>query len=260
MVCALANIAPARLSMRAAMAATVAAICAAGGAQAQEWQNSITFYGVIPWVDTEVTGTGGNSVESLAKPDDIIGALDFTYMMAGEHRYGNVSFLHDVMYSNLGESGTLGGPFAGSASVDVEMLIATAALGYVLHEDDHTMLQGYGGIRYVSIETGVSAAGGGPVGVGFDASVDKDWVDPIVGLRGRVKLNDKVSMGGFANVGGFGAGSELSVDLFGGFEYAINARFGANFGFRYTYIDYEGDRAELKLQQYGPVLGLTVRF
>ncbi len=260
MVCCLTHTVPAGRSVRIAAAATLAVILAAGSARAQEWQNSLTFYGVIPWVDTEITGTGGNSVESLANPGDIISSLDFTYMAAGEFRYGNVSFLHDLMYSNLGESGTLGGPFAGRGKVDVEMLLATAALGYVLHEDNDTMLQGYGGIRYVNIETKVSAVGGGPVGAGFDASVDEDWVDPVVGLRGRVKIADKVSLGGFANVGGFGVGSELTFDVFGGLEYAINERFSTNVGFRYTYIDYEAERAELKLQQYGSVLGLTVRF
>lgn len=251
-----------RIPTLATTVAALAVVVVAGSAEAQEYRNSLTFYGVIPWVDTELTGTGGNSVDSLAKPNDIIDALDFTYMIAGENRFRNskISFLHDVMYSNLGENGTLGGPFAGSASVDVEMLIATAALSYVLYEQDGKMLQGYGGVRYVSIETDISAAGGGPVGVGFDASLDKDWVDPIVGLRARVTVNDKVTLGGFANIGGFGAGSELSVDVFGGVEYAFTKRFSGNAGFRYTYIDYEGDRAELKLQQYGPLLGVTVRF
>jgi len=140
------------------------------------------------------------------------------------------------------------------------MLLATAALGYVLYEEDGTLIQGYGGLRVVDVSTDVSLAGGGPVGVGFDARVDKTWVDPIIGLRGRVALNEKVSLGGFASIGGFGVGSDLSFDIFGGVEYAFSDRFSANAGFRYMSFDYDGNNADLDLEMYGPVVGITMRF
>jgi opacity protein-like surface antigen len=235
-------------------------VMAAGQATAQDYQNSVTLYGLIPWVDTEVTGSGGNSAESTATPGDIIDSLDFGFMLAGESRFGKLSLLYDAIYADLGEKGTLGGPFAGSAKVDVEMLLATAALGYVLHEENDTLVQGYGGLRLVNVETDVSLAGGGPVGAGFDARVDEIWVDPIIGLRGRVTLNDKVSLGGFASIGGFGVGSDLSFDIFGGVEYAFSERFSANAGFRYMTLDYDGGNADLDLEIYGPVVGITVKF
>ena len=152
-----------------ALAAAVAVVMTAGTATAQDDRNSVTLYGLVPWVDTEVTGSGGNSAKSSVTPGDIIDALDFTVMIAGESRFGKVSLLYDAIYTDLSENGTLGGPFAGKTTVDVEMLLASAALGYVLHEGNGTLLQGYGGLRVVDIRTDVGAVGGGPVGATFDA-------------------------------------------------------------------------------------------
>lgn len=243
-----------------AVATTMASVVVADQAIAEDYQNSLTLYGLVPWVDTEVTGSGDNSANSSATPGDIIDALDFTYMVAGESRFGKFSLLYDAIYTDLGESGTLGGPFAGRTTVDVKMQLATAALGYVLHEGNGKLLQGYGGVRIVDVSTDVGLVGGGPVGTGFDARIDKTWVDPIIGLRGRFEINDKVSWGGFTSIGGFGAGSDLSFDIFGGVEYAFSERFSANAGFRYMAFDYDGGTADLKLQMYGPVFGITMRF
>jgi opacity protein-like surface antigen len=102
--------------------------------------------------------------------------------------------------------------------------------------------------------------GGGPVGAGFDARIDRTWVDPVVGLRGRFEINETVSLAGFASIGGFGVGSDLSFDIFGGMEYAFSERFSASAGFRYMSFDYDGGNADLELEMYGPVFGITAHF
>lgn len=247
-------------AVRTAMTVAALGSITVTGAKAEEWRNSATLYGLIPWVNTEITGARGNSIESRVTPSDIIDALDFSFMATGEFRRGKLSILYDVMYSDLGQSGTLGGPFAGDASLDVEMWFATAALGYILYEDETRFLQGYGGARFVDISTSAAFEGGGPIGASFDATIDASWVDPVIGLRGRLAISETLAFGGSANVGGFGVGSDLSADVYGGFEYAINDRFSANAGLRYLYIDYEGDNADLVMRQYGPVIGITMRF
>jgi len=93
----------------ARVATAVTMVMAAGQATAQDYQNSVTLYGLIPWVDTEVTGSGGNSAESSATPGDIIDALDFGFMLAGESRFGKVSLLYDAIYTDLGEKGQSAG-------------------------------------------------------------------------------------------------------------------------------------------------------
>ena len=140
------------------------------------------------------------------------------------------------------------------------MLLASAALGYVLHEENGTLLQGYGGIRVVDVTTDIRLVGGGPVGATFDARINETWVDPMIGLRGRVDISEKVSLGGFASIGGFGLGSDLAFDIFGGVDYAVSDRISANAGFRYMSFDYDAGNADLDLEIYGPVVGITIKF
>jgi len=251
---------PLQAPVLSALTATAVMVMTAGAAMAQDYRNSVTLYGLVPWVDTEVTGSGGNSAKSSVTPGDIIDALDFSFMVAGESRFGKFSLLYDAIYTDLGEKGTLGGPFAGTAKVDLKMLLASAALGYVLHEENGTLLQGYGGIRVVDVTTDIRLVGGGPVGAEFDARIDDTWVAPMIGLRGRVEISEKVSLGGFASIGGFGVGSDLSFDIFAGVDYAISDRISANAGFRYMSFDYDAGNADLDLEIYGPVVGITIKF
>jgi opacity protein-like surface antigen len=144
--------------------------------------------------------------------------------------------------------------------VDVEMILSTTALGYQVYVEDGKMIEPFAGARYVGMKTDITITGGGPIGLSESADVDIDWWDPIIGVRGRMPLTEKLSASGFADIGGFGVGSEFTWEIFGGLDYALTDKFSANAGFRYLSIDYEGSKADLKIDMYGPVLGMTVRF
>ena len=200
----------------------------AGAARADDWQHRVTTYLLVPWIDTTVTTNSGATTQASADPGDIFSALDFGFMLAGESRKGKFSLLYDVMYSNIGESGTLSGPIGATVDVGNKMLFATMAAGYDVYQQDNQFVQIFGGARYVDFEAAVSAVGGGPIGVTVGANVSKDWVEPVIGIRGRTAINDKLTLGGYANAGGFGVGSELTFDLYGGLDYAISDRMSAS--------------------------------
>ena len=244
-----------------APAILVSCLLAPASSEAEELSGSVTVYGWLPWIDGEVTSKRtGSSAETSISAGDVLEALEFAFMAAGEVHYGRFGFLHDTLYSKLGTGGELSGPFSSDVDVDTEMLIATNALGYQVYVQEGWLLEPFAGARYVRIETDVTVTGGGPLGLSRSADVDVDWWEPLVGVRGRAPLTDKLSAGGFANIGGFGAGSELTWEVFGGLNYAFNDRFSSNLGFRYLSIDYEADKADVDLDTYGPVLGVTLRF
>ncbi len=232
----------------------------APAAEAEEWQKSVTMYGLIPWLDIGVVADSGHSTTTSVDPGDIIDALDFTLMTAGEFRKGNTSLLFDLIYTDLGSGGTLTGPTAGSISVDTKMVIAAAAVGRDIFHDDSQMAQVFGGIRYVSMDTSISALGGGPVGAGVDADIKKDYFEPLIGIRGSKKINDRMSLVGNGNIGGFGVGSELTLDVYGGLQYAFSERWVGNLGFRYISIDYSASNGDIDMDMYGPVFGMTMKF
>lgn len=234
---------------------------AAAPATAQEITGSLTLYGWVPWLDIKSTArASGRTASGSADPIDVLEALDFGFLAAGEVHYGRIGILQDFMYSDIGAGGTLTGPFATDIDVDSTLLISTTALSYQLVEEDGMLFEPFVGFRYVDFDTDVTATGGGPLGVARSVSVNEDWFDPIVGFRARMPISDRVSFGGFALIGGFGAGSEFTTDVYAGFEYTISERLSTNVGFRYLYIDYEANLADVQLEEYGPLIGLRIRF
>lgn len=255
----------ARLVFRRLSSAMLGAACAtclgAHALAAEELTGSVTVYGWLPWLDADVTSRrGGVSANTSVSAGDVLDALKFAFMAAGEVHYGRFGLLHDVIYSSLGNDGTLSGPLAANVSVDTELLIVTTAFGYQIYAQNGLLVEPFAGARYIDISSDVSIDGGGPVGVSRNASADVNWWDPVIGLRARMPLTEHLSLAGYGLIGGFGAGSQFTWEVFTGLDYALSDRISANAGFRYLSIDYEGDNADVNMDQYGPLLGLTVRF
>lgn len=228
---------------------------------AQELQGSATIYGWLPGIDAETTSNrSGSSSSTSFSERDILDALNFAFMAAADVHYGKFGLLQDLVYSDLGTSGNLSGPLASKVNVDVNMLLSTTAFGYRAYDRDGWLLEPYAGARYVSLETDVKITGGGPLGIERSASVDLDWWDPVIGVRGRAPITQRLSAGAFADIGGFGAGSQFTWEIYAGLDYAVTEHVSAVAGFRYISIDYDQDRADLKLDLYGPLVGATVRF
>lgn len=230
-------------------------------AAAEDVHGAVTLYGWLPGLEADVTsGSGGISASTSVSASNILEALNFAFMAAGEVHYGRFGLLQDIVYADLGTSGNLSGPLASKVNVDINMLISTTAFSYRAYAREGWLIEPFAGARYVSLDQDVKITGGGPIGIERAASVDLDWWDPVVGVRGRAPITDKLSAGGFVDIGGFGAGSEFTWEIYAGLDYAFTDHISAVAGFRYLSINYEADRVDLKLDTYGPVLGATLRF
>jgi opacity protein-like surface antigen len=87
-----------------------------------------------------------------------------------------------------------------------------------------------------------------------------NWIDPIVGFRGAYPLGDRFSVSGRADIGGFGVGSELTWQAYGGVNWLFADSWAATLGYRYMSIDYEADRLTLDIALQGPLIGVTYEF
>ena len=230
-------------------------------AHADEWSGNATLYGWLTWMEIEGTpdnGTGSTDVSLSLK--DILEALKFTFMASGDVHYGRIGILQDLVYSNLGFGGHLDGPFASKVDIDNKMLLSTTALGYQVYAEEGKLIEPFAGARYVSTKMDLKIKGGGPLGNKVKGFVDVDWWDPVIGVRGKMPLTEKLDASGFTDIGGFGVGSKFTWEIYGGLDYNLSERLSANAGFRYMSINYEASDADVKLELYGPVLGLTLRF
>ena len=85
-------------------------------------------------------------------------------------------------------------------------------------------------------------------------------MDPIVGVRGQHALSDHWILAGRGDIGGFGAGSELSWQLEAYVLFRLSTVVDLGLGYRYLDILYEEDGGEIELAFRGPVLGAGIRF
>lgn len=95
---------------------------------------------------------------------------------------------------------------------------------------------------------------------GLDADLEEtvDWVDPILGLRARVDLGERLWAGVRGDLGGFGIGSasDFTWQAMALLGWRLSEHWILSGGYRG--LGY--DREPFDLVQHGPILGLSYRF
>jgi len=76
-----------------------------------------------------------------------------------------------------------------------------------------------------------------------------DWFDPVIGLRGRFNLNKTFYVTAESDVGGFGIGSDVAVQVYGALGCQITRSIHAEAGYRYYYDDFRDEGANGFLYQ-----------
>lgn len=118
------------------------------------------------------------------------------------------------------------------------------------------------GVRWTKVEADVSF-------LGMGANKDANWTDPFVGLRVNADLTERWNLFAQADVGGFGAGSRLSVSAQAYLGYrtmALGRPAILRVGYRVLKQDYETDdftganKFRWDVTQHGPVAGFSIQF
>ena len=91
-------------------------------------------------------------------------------------------------------------------------------------------------------------------------SASKSWVDPIVGMRARYNFTDRCYALARADVGGFGVGSDLTWQLYGGLGYQLTQHVAMELGYRHMYVDYTDGNFSYDVSTSGVMLSLGYRF
>src|SRR6185295_5140285 len=97
------------------------------------------------------------------------------------------------------------GPVSVSADVDLDTIIAALAGSFRVVEENGVTVEFLAGWRLWNVDA--KAALVGPFAV-RERSGDKIWVDPMVGVVGRLNLDDEFALQIEADIGGFGLASD----------------------------------------------------
>jgi opacity protein-like surface antigen len=212
------------------------------------------------WV-TAINGDVG--VGHLSAPVDIsmsdtISSLDMTYMGIIEAGFGKWSFGVDVIYAKTSQDIGGGGILFDSFRYQQKQWLITPVVAYRVIETNRYHMDVFAGARITAMEVELTGrfAGGGQTSAGRDTS----WVDPIIGIRGQAEMGDKFFFRYYGDIGGFGAGSDLTWQAFMGFGYHCSKNVNVAVGYRGLGIDYGQGSFSLDVVTHGPVIGLEWRF
>jgi len=252
-----------------AFAGTLAAFGVSQAAEAQDVSTEIALYGYAVAIGGE-TDFNDTTMEMDLSSGDVINALDAAFLGYVEHARGPWRFQYRAEYMDLGfDSRFRRGPVLVDGDAGFAQWTHSAYVGYRVQEGPQgtgeLAVDLLGGLRYINIDMSVNAnlsVIGPGVDLGFSQTVD--FLDPVVAVRGTYAFNDKWSVFGWADVGGFTLGSEYSTS----FEVGVRREFENGwvaFGgwkyFTFNYVETNGlGKLNMKPTYTGPVIGGAYRF
>lgn len=228
--------------------------CAAGQSHAQDWSGQVTLYGWGAGVTGDFTPFSGAPTLSFEKSlSDVIEDLDGAFFMTGLARRGNLVLFGDLTYSASSRDGLV--PPGAPASGEVKIRSLTLAAGQRFDLGGGTTIDALGGLRAWNLDGQVSVPA-----AAIDVSPGADFVDPILAVRVNTPIADRWSLLSYADVGGFGVGSDLTWQLAVSANYQASDRLYLSVGWRHLYVDYSGRNTVFKGAMSGPLIGATFTF
>lgn len=213
-------------------------------------------------------------------------------VLSAEIRYKRWEFFGDGQYMEVGTSASLPGLLFTDANIHLKVGLAEGFVGYRVINCDKAALSFFAGARYSYQGGDLSIFNNGDarlvrlrqlLGIRnkLDFSDSTDWVDPVIGARGRVKIWKATSLYAEGDVGGFDANSgsafeirregrtiarepvdssDWSYQVQGGIEVQISRWFWAQVGWRYLKYDYRQEGFTNKTALNGPQVQGGINF
>jgi opacity protein-like surface antigen len=179
-------------------------------------------------------------------------------MLAARMRYRDVGLYFDGAWLQLKtDGGTPSGLYSGT---EIKSDIAFGAIEglYRLPGTGKFEVDVMGGARvwYAGNEIHFNA-GTSPA---FTTDDSRTWCDPIVGAHARYDFNRHWFGLVLGDVGGFGVGSDLEWNVFGGVGYRFSDWCSATLGYRYLHMDYSNDGFLMDVNVQGFLVGVGFHF
>jgi len=148
------------------------------------------------------------------------------------------------------------------AKVDTKQFTATLQGGYRMVDTSQFRLDVLAGARFWYISNDVTVTASHALIGTRRASYGEDfgWVDPVVGLSAFLPVTDRLSIQAQADIGGFGAGSDLTWSVLATVNYVVSDHLSASAGYKVLDVDYDRRGHGFDTRLSGPVLGMTYRF
>ncbi len=227
------------------------------------WNFSIEPYVMVSSIDGDAGVGRVTGAEVAVDFDDILENLQSAFMVVIEaHHAGGWGIALDYGFMDLGAD--ISGPLGGIIDADVRqgILELIAARRFDLANGYYEII---GGVRWWDNDVEVEVDPGVLPG-SATASIEEDWIDPVVGIRFARSMKEKWKLVLRGDVGGFGAGSDFTASASGGVYYSFSETVSLDIQYKALWVDYEdGTKGTPGYFAYdtvthGPILGIKFDF
>ena len=239
------------------------------------------------------SGVKGVEASSDVKFEQLLKHLThFPVALSINARYRRWEFWVDGQYIEVGTHATLPGLLFTDANVHIKNALAEGFVGYRLINCDNANLSLFTGARWTYLQGDLSIFDNGDarlirlrelLGIRkrLDFSDSIDWVDPVIGIRGRVKIWKATKLFAEGDVGGFDANADTAYELHrrgrtivresvdstdwsyqvaDGLEFQLTRQIWTQVGWRYMKYDYTKSGFTDKNALNGPFLQTGMNF
>ena len=188
---------------------------------------------------------------------DIWDNLDMGIMGFAEARKGRLGLYADVVYMDLGAKAKTPGPLFGGADLDFALTKISLGGSYGLSKSSEHELDLMAGLNLYNLDnelklkTGLLAA--------RSISDDESWQDVILGLKGKMDINENWYVNGWGTAA-IAGDSDKQWDVYGGLGYRYSDSISFVGGYRHMELDYHDDAFKFDAEFSGPLFGATFQF
>jgi hypothetical protein len=234
-----------------------------------QWQFALTPYFMASAINA-TAGIGPIETDVDLNAGDVLEDIKGGFMMMAEAQRDRWVFAFDGSYFKLadGVSRSVAGPFGkvsatGAVELSSSQYIYQPMVGYRI-TDDQVIADAYLGARYTKLKTyaKLSTSSSGVVFPGGERSIsaNESWTDPVIGGRVNWPIDEKFSVVGMGDIGGFDVGSKLTWQLLATLRWQFVDNFAASAGYRMIYQDYEKDNFAWEVTYSGVILGVSYMY
>jgi len=229
---------------------------------AEEWRFGITPYLWFAGAEGVASTIPGLPAAPIDMPaSQALEDMEASFMGVFEMRKGKHGGFLDILYSDLQSDTALIPAIGLTLKSTSKSTIVSAAYEYELYKRDHAFAEVFGGVRYWEVDTQLDFGGGLGLLAGRTVRYKEDWVDPLIGIKGRSALGgSKFFVAGALGVGGFGVGSDNFYDASAHLGYQWNKTIGTTLGYRMFDVKYENGAFLYDVRQEGWLLGISFAF
>jgi hypothetical protein len=241
----------------------VASVLLPATANAQDaWKFQIAPYLWFAGIDGVASTIPGAPVAPIDMPSSqALEDMEASFMGVFEMKKGKQGGFVDILYSDLQSDTTLAPNIGLTLTSTSKSTIVSAAYEYEVYHRDSAFVDVFGGLRYWEVDTQLEFGGGLGVLAGGTLRHKQDWVDPLIGIKGRSVLGQsKFFVAGVLGAGGFGVGSDSFYDVAAYLGYQFNKTIGTELGYRMFDVKYENGSFLYDVRQQGWLLGISFAF